>query len=107
MAGIFLAKIGDIRTNQETGRLDPVLGRQVMALLTDGWDISRVPPLKGYFYTKHIELTDGHHRLAAALALGMKEVPVVNEAALRRGDKASYTAAIKKYRRLISHPLAQ
>lgn len=104
---VVLVKIGDIRTNQDESRLDPALVSRSMTLLSNGWDINKVPPVKGYFYTDHMELTDGHHRLAAALALGLKEVPAVNESAMRSGDKSTYAAAIRKYRKLISHPLAK
>lgn len=74
-------------------------------LMSSGWDLKKVPPLKGYFYTDHVEMTDGHHRYAAALALGLDEVPVVNEAAMKRGDKTAYAVAVRKYRQLIDHPL--
>jgi hypothetical protein len=107
MATVILVKTKDIRTNQEASRLDPELVRRSITLLANGWDISKVPPVKGYFYKDHMELTDGHHRLAAALALRIKEIPAVNEAAMRSGDKSSYAAAIRKYRKLISHPLAK
>lgn len=96
-----------IRTTQDEARLDPSLVGRSMDLLREGWDTSVVPPIKGYFYVDGVEMTDGHHRYAAAQRLGLAAVPVVNEAAMRRGDRVSYAAALKKYRRLIDHPLSR
>ena len=76
-----------------------------MLLLMEGWNVKKVPPLKGYFYADGVHITDGHHRYEAAKALKLKTVPVINEAAMRRGDRSSYQAAVKKYRKLIDHPL--
>jgi ParB-like chromosome segregation protein Spo0J len=103
---IEMVEVSKIRTTQESGRIDPELVKRSAALLTEGWDTERVPPIKGYFYMEDFEMTDGHHRLVAALALGFKKVPAVNESAMRRGDKASYAAAVRKSRKLIDHPLS-
>ena len=109
--------ISVIRQTQEVSRLDPVIVGRAMDLLYGGWDLKRVPPLKGYFYGDEVEMsyfygdevemTDGHHRYAAAVALGYDNVPVLNEAAMRRGDKSAYSAAVRKYRKLIGHPLSK
>jgi hypothetical protein len=104
---IEMVDVSKIKSTQEESRLDFDLVKKAMELLSDGWDLSKIPPIKGYFYTDHVEMTDGHHRYAAAVALDYKEVPVVNEAAMRRGDRTSYASMLKKYRKLIAHPLSK
>lgn len=98
--------VSRIRPTQEAQRIDQGLVKRIVSVLETGWDLSVIPPVRGYFYTDGVELTDGHHRLVAAQTLGLATVPVINEAAMQRGDKSRYAAAVRRYRKLVEHPLA-
>lgn len=110
---VALVPVGRVVATQEPERLDQAIVERAKALLVDGWDLSVVPPLRGYFATEqrpdgshyeNFEITDGHHRYVAAVELGYDKVPVVNDLAMKRSDRAFYTRAVKRYRKRIDHP---
>lgn len=69
------------------------------------WDTKVVPPILVAYTKDGIEIHDGHHRWLAAKKSGRKRVPVLNMLAMSKVDRASYTRAVNKYRKLINHPL--
>lgn len=105
--------IDRVKPNQEASRLDRALVQRSVALLRDGWDEKKVPPVMGYVYTErdshgdHVDvlyIEDGHHRYAAALELGYSAIPTLNRSEMNGGDVRAYRGAIKRYRALIEHP---
>lgn len=82
--------------------------KQAARLLRDAWDTKVVPPLLIWAITEKVGgvrvnryyVDDGHHRLAAAIAVGYTEVPVLNKSAMRRGELGAYRKSIERYRAL-------
>ncbi len=108
MMELLLVRMSDIITSQEPSRVDASIVATVRRLLRDlgGWDTSKIPPITGFVTQEGFVLHDGHHRVLAAEAEGLKVVPALNFAGMRRGDKISHQAGVRRYRKLIGHPLA-
>lgn len=83
----------------------PKIVSAAVKLLRNGWDIQVVPPLLVVIRGDGVYILNGHQRWKAAQKLGLEKVPVVDREAMTRGDVASYTSAVRRYRKLIGHPL--
>ncbi|MGL4257964.1 MAG: hypothetical protein ACRCSL_16645 [Microbacterium sp.] len=84
---LLLVPISSVIVAQESSRLDNriVAAAQRLIRVLGGWDVSRIPPITGFVTRDGFLLHDGHHRVAAAME-GIKEVPALNFAAMRRSD---------------------
>ena len=101
----FLVDIEAIIGSQEIVHDEIVYAARGLFVSLGGWDLGVIPPVTGFVTTDGFVLHDGHHRVLAAKAEGLAMIPALNFAAMRRGDKVSHRAAIRRYRRLIGHPV--
>ena len=89
----------------ETKPLDAKLVDRAVEILKT--DPKAVPPILGIFEKtaagEVVHVSDGHHRVAAYRVAGLPCAEVINEASMRRSDRAAYTRAVNKYRKLIGH----
>lgn len=102
MVDIELVPTEQLKSTEE--RNHPEIVRKVVKLFRNGWDTDMVPPILVVVRQDGIYVLNGHQRLKAAKKVGFDRVPVVDREEMRRGDVSSYTAAVRRYRKLIGHP---